>query len=99
VILSLFYPDLKPFHHNPAMLRVLGCIVDQHDLRLVVLAAFVCTFACYTAFSLLARTPSSRGFTRQLWLSGAAFVTGSGVWATHFVAELAFRPGLPIAYD
>jgi len=29
---------------------------------------------------------------------GSAVVFGSGVWATHFVAELAFKPGLPTGY-
>jgi signal transduction histidine kinase len=81
------------------MLRVLGCITDQHDLRLVVLAAVICIIGCYTAFSLKARADASAQLARGLWLAAAAFVTGSGVWSTHFVAELAFRPGLPIAYD
>jgi NO-binding membrane sensor protein with MHYT domain/two-component sensor histidine kinase len=81
------------------MLRVLGCITDQHDLRLVVLAAVICIVGCYTAFSLKARADASARLPRALWLAAAAFVTGSGVWSTHFVAELAFRPGLPIAYD
>jgi NO-binding membrane sensor protein with MHYT domain/anti-sigma regulatory factor (Ser/Thr protein kinase) len=81
------------------MLRVIGCITDQHDLRLVILAALICIVGCYTAFSLKARAEASVYTSRHLWLAAAAFVTGSGIWATHFVAELAFRPGLPIAYD
>ena len=81
------------------MFRVLGCITDQHDLRLVVLAAVICIVGCYTAFSLKARADASTRLSRALWLAAASFVTGSGVWSTHFVAELAFRPGLPIAYD
>jgi signal transduction histidine kinase len=81
------------------MLRIIGCITDQHDLRLVVLAALICIVSCYTAFSLKARADATTRLSRALWLSAAAFVTGSGVWSTHFVAELAFRPGLPIAYD
>ena len=81
------------------MLRIIGCITDQHDLRLVVLAALICIIGCYTAFSLKARALAGGHLSRNLWLAAAAFVTGSGVWATHFVAELAFRPGLPIAYD
>ena len=81
------------------MLRIIGCITDQHDLRLVVLAALICIVGCYTAFSLKARALAGGHLSRNLWLAAAAFVTGSGVWATHFVAELAFRPGLPIAYD
>jgi len=37
------------------MLRIYGCIIDQHDLRLVLLAGLVCLFASFTAFSLLKR--------------------------------------------
>jgi len=43
--------------HNSGMIRVLGCITQQHDLRLVVLAGILCLFACATAMSLLARAP------------------------------------------
>jgi len=37
------------------MIRVLGCIFQQHDLRLVVLAALLCALACTTALSMIAR--------------------------------------------
>jgi signal transduction histidine kinase/CheY-like chemotaxis protein len=33
------------------------------------------------------------------WLVGTAIVTGSGIWATHFVAVLAFKPNFPVVYD
>jgi hypothetical protein len=35
------------------MYAVLNCIVTQHDLRLVVLAAVICVLASFTAISLL----------------------------------------------
>jgi signal transduction histidine kinase len=81
------------------MLRIYGCITEQHDLWLVLLAGVICLFACYTAFSLGARVRSLGKRAGFAWLAAAAVVTGSGVWATHFVAMLAFRPGMPIAYD
>jgi NO-binding membrane sensor protein with MHYT domain len=64
------------------------------------LAALVCLLACFTAFSLIAhgRNAASQR-SRWLWITGAAIVTGSGVWATHFVAMLAYQPGLPLGYD
>jgi signal transduction histidine kinase len=80
------------------MLQVLGCITNQHDLRLVGLAGLICAFASYTALGLLARAQAARDGKSLAWLSGAATVFGAGVWATHFVAELAFRPGLPTGY-
>jgi len=81
------------------MLRVLACVTQEHDLRLVVLAGLICLFACYTAFSLIARARAADGITGLKWRSAAAVVMGCGVWATHFVAMLAFRPSLPTGYD
>jgi NO-binding membrane sensor protein with MHYT domain/nitrogen-specific signal transduction histidine kinase len=82
------------------MLRVIySCIADQHDLRLVVLAGCLCLFACFTATNLFVHAAEARGRPRSTWLAGAACVFGSGVWATHFVAELAYRPGVPVGYD
>jgi signal transduction histidine kinase len=81
------------------MFRVYGCITEQHDLWLVLLAGVICLCACYTAFSMGARVRSLGRRAGFMWLGAAAVVTGSGVWATHFVAMLAFRPGLPVNYD
>jgi signal transduction histidine kinase len=81
------------------MLRVYACITEQHDLRLVLLAGVICMLGCYTAVSMLARARAAEGQTRRVWLAAAAVVTGSGVWATHFIAMLAFHPNLPTSYD
>lgn len=81
------------------MIRILRCITGEHDLSLVVLAAILCGFACLTAVNLIGRAAGAQGYTRQLWLAGAGFVAGGAIWATHFVAMLAFRPELPFGYD
>ncbi|HWT96370.1 MAG TPA: MHYT domain-containing protein, partial [Terriglobales bacterium] len=81
------------------MLRVLTCITQEHDLRLVVLAGLICLFACYTGFSLIARVRSTAPQHQLYWIAAAAFATGGGVWATHFIAMLAFQPNLPSGYD
>jgi diguanylate cyclase (GGDEF)-like protein/PAS domain S-box-containing protein len=39
------------------------------------------------------------GGRKYLWLGVAAIIFGSGVWSLHFVAMLAFMPGIPIFYD
>jgi signal transduction histidine kinase len=80
------------------MLSVITCVTEQHDIRLVVLAGLICGFACYTALGLLARAAAASSGRSFAWLSGAAIVFGSGVWATHFVAELAYKPGIPTGY-
>ena len=81
------------------MLRVYGCIVDQHDIRLVLLAGVICCLSCWAALSLLARARRGDHSFNRARLAAAALVTGCGVWTTHFVAMLAFRPGIPVGYD
>jgi diguanylate cyclase (GGDEF)-like protein/PAS domain S-box-containing protein len=36
---------------------------------------------------------------RGLWLAVSAISTGFGIWATHFIAMLAFTPGIPSGYN
>ncbi|HEX2591634.1 MAG TPA: MHYT domain-containing protein [Rhizomicrobium sp.] len=82
------------------MVHVLGCIAEQHDLRLVALAAALCLFACITATSMMVRGREARTLrVRHLWILTAALVAGSGIWATHFVTMLAFQSGVPLSFD
>src|SRR5580658_942553 len=82
------------------MLRIYGCLTTQHDLRLVMLAVVVCLIVCLATANLVVHARESRQHGKLLWLSAAAaIVYGGGIWTTHFVAELAYRPGLPIGYD
>ena len=81
------------------MLNVLGCLMGQHDLWLVAIAAVLCFSACTTALSMIRRSRAASGRYRFAWLSGAGTVAGCGIWATHFVAMLAYEPGIPVGYD
>ena len=81
------------------MLKIYNCIATAHDLRLVALAAFVCVLASYTAIRLLRYARKSVGRMRRVWLAVSAVSTGFGIWATHFVAMLAFTPGIPSGYN
>lgn len=81
------------------MLRILGCITEQHDFRLVVLAGLLCAFSAYTAVNLLLRAHLNEGTARRLWTIGAAVVFGAGVWGTHFIAMLAYHSIIPLGYD
>ena len=81
------------------MFRVYGCLTQQHDLRLVVLAGVICLFASFTAINLTSRVCFLEGWPRVAWLAIAAIVTGAGIWATHFIAMLAYRAAFPVRYD
>jgi diguanylate cyclase (GGDEF)-like protein/PAS domain S-box-containing protein len=81
------------------MLTVYNCVVHAHDLRLVGLAAVICLLASFTAINLLHHVRNSAGQMRTVWLGVSATSTGFGIWATHFIAMLAFSPGIPNAYN
>jgi diguanylate cyclase (GGDEF)-like protein/PAS domain S-box-containing protein len=81
------------------MLKIYNCVAYAHDLKLVGLAALVCVLASFTAINLLHHARKSQGQMRNVWLAVSAISTGFGIWATHFIAMLAFTPGIPSGYN
>jgi diguanylate cyclase (GGDEF)-like protein len=81
------------------MLRVVSCLTTQHDGRLVLLAAAICFLTSLAAIILFHRASATAGRARILWLTTTGAATGYGIWATHFVAMLAYSPGLATGYD
>ena len=75
------------------------CLVQHHNLWLVLSAACVCALATSTAFRLMTVGAQTSGRARLLWLTFAGACCGSGTWATHFIAMLAFDPGVRSGYD
>ncbi|MGW1418731.1 EAL domain-containing protein [Bradyrhizobium manausense] len=80
------------------MFRVFSCLTAEHDWRLVVLAGLVCFAASIVAVSIFHRAVVSRARTRLIWIAIAGAAIGYGIWATHFVAMLAYEPGVSIGY-
>ena len=81
------------------MFTVYNCIAHEHDFRLVVLAAVICALASFTAISILHHARRSTGNMWGVWLGVSATASGFGIWATHFIAMLAYSPGLANGYD
>lgn len=81
------------------MYKVLTCLTVEHDWRLVVLAVGVCFLASGVAISLFHRAQVAKGRARLVWLGLDAAAAGFGIWATHFIAMLAFDPGMGAGYD
>ncbi len=81
------------------MFKVYSCLAGDHEFRLVLLALGVCILASSTAVRLLKRLSKRRQRGHLAWLLITACVVGSGVWATHFIGMLAFKPDLRIGYD
>ena len=80
------------------MFRVLTCLTSEHDWRLVVLAGLVCFIASIVAISIFHPASVRRARTRLIWLAIAGGAIGYGIWATHFIAMLAYEPGVPTGY-
>ncbi len=70
-----------------------------HDVRLVALAAGVCLVSAYACMSLLHHARQATGRMRLAWNSVAALAVGFGIWVTHFIAVVAYRPGFVWGYD
>ena len=81
------------------MFRVITFLSGEHDLRLVLLAVFVCVFASFVGMNLFGRARATQGRARLAWLALAGVAAGCGIWATHFIAVLAYQPDIPVAYD
>ena len=81
------------------MFRVYTCLTVDHDWRLVVLAIAVCVLASAVAVSLFHRAQAATGRARVIWLGLDAATAGCGIWATHFIAMLAYDPGIGAGYN
>jgi PAS domain S-box-containing protein len=81
------------------MFRVINCLTTEHDWRLVVVAGCVCLLASFTAISLFNHARAASGKTRLTWILIGGAAAGSGIWATHFIAVLAYGPGIPVGFD
>jgi diguanylate cyclase (GGDEF)-like protein/PAS domain S-box-containing protein len=81
------------------MHQVLYCLTEEHDWRLVALGGAVCLLASAAAISLFHRARATHGSGRLVWIALDAAVSGCGIWATHFIAMLAYGPGGAGAYN
>ncbi|MEQ8745012.1 EAL domain-containing protein [Parasphingorhabdus sp.] len=77
-------------------MRVLTCLYHEHNLWIVVLAAVMCLIGSLTSVKLFQRTFAETGTTRLQWCFLSAFTAGAAIWATHFIAMLGYRPGVPV---
>ena len=80
------------------MLDILFCVRDQHDLRLVLLAATICILSAMTAVVMIRQAVMSRGGPARNWMLLGGFATGFGIWATHFVAMLGYQTDFIVGY-
>ncbi|ODT73186.1 MAG: hypothetical protein ABS75_00435 [Pelagibacterium sp. SCN 63-23] len=78
---------------------VIEFFLQGHESGFVLLAALVCLVSSYACMGLLRHARRVSGRVQWVWIAVTASVVGFGIWATHFVAMLAFRPGFALSYD
>src|ERR1700749_4757226 len=80
-------------------MRVVACLLEDHNPWLVLLAAMVCIIGCFVTMRLLDRAIRTEGLQRTGWICQTAAAPGASVWCTHFVAILAYDPRTPVDFD
>jgi signal transduction histidine kinase/ActR/RegA family two-component response regulator len=71
----------------------------HHEGALVAVAYLTAALASFTALDMAERLHHAAATARRFWLWGSALVLGGGIWSMHFIAMLAFRAPMHIAYD
>ena len=71
----------------------------HHNLLLVALAAVVCALSTFAGVTLLHHARRTEGPMQLAWIGIAAISVGFGIWATHFIAEMALEIGIPTGYN
>ena len=80
-------------------MRFFTCLTQEHDLSLVALAAALCVVGSIISINLLQRLRQADTAARPAWLFMGAVASGATVWCTHFVAMIAYQPGVAVAYE
>ena len=80
-------------------MRILSCLIDQHDFLLTGLAALICVLGSVVTMRLYDRLRSSGTGARMTWIFLGAIAGGATIWCTHFVAMLAYQPGAETTYE
>jgi signal transduction histidine kinase/NO-binding membrane sensor protein with MHYT domain/DNA-binding NarL/FixJ family response regulator len=74
-------------------------VVGHYNLGLVCLSLGIAVLASYTTLNLGNHILAATGWRRWAWIGVGALAMGTGIWATHFVAMLAFEMAMPVGYD
>ena len=81
------------------MTELLFHVFGGTKLNFVAIALVVCSIMAGVVVQLLQRAEQASGQERTEWMVLASVITGLGVWTTHFVAMLGFRPDLGLTYN
>ena len=81
------------------MHQLYACITEQHDLRLVALAAVICALGTHSTFAMGRQVFHSKMWRERLtWGATGVLTTATAIWATHFIAMLAYEPSMAFGF-
>ena len=80
-------------------MRFLTCLTEEHNLALVGLAAWFCLVGSMITIRLLDRIRHAERTSRIAWIFLGGAATGATIWCTHFIAMIAYQPGVEVAYE
>ena len=80
-------------------MRIIGCLLDQHNLGFVAIAALMCILGSLVSATLFRRTVTAGKKARFHWYFLSSVTAGAATWATHFIAMLGYNPGAPVTVD
>ena len=80
-------------------MTVIACMRHAHDLQLIWLAGLVCVAGIYASFAVARHAARATGKLRTRWGMVSILASGCTAWATHFIVLLAFKPGMPAAFE
>jgi diguanylate cyclase (GGDEF)-like protein len=82
-----------------SLVLVIECMRDMHDARLMIVASLVCAIGIYASFAIGHHAARARGSARTRWGLVSIVASAGTAWATHFIVLLAFKPGMPAAFE
>ena len=81
------------------MLRIIDCLTQEHHYGLLSLAVAICLLGACLTVMLLRRMIQSTGHRAAFLWALSSVIGGTTIWSTHFMAMLAYDPGVPHGYD
>ncbi|MGR3530731.1 MAG: ATP-binding protein [Sulfitobacter sp.] len=81
------------------MIKVAHTIHTDHDLGLVILAAFLCAFGSWVVSRLYQHALERPNNQAIVWYGMTGITAGIAIWCTHFIAILAYQPSAPVRFD
>ena len=80
-------------------MSILSRVIAEHDWHFMLVALLISLASGFAATNLLNRARMSNGRARLIIFFFASSATGCALWLVHFMALLAYDPGIAVGYD